>query len=198
MTVATGHPALAHLPDGWMDHGEQILALLEQHRPAVVVELGTCVGRSAVAMARVIRQWQGTLYCVDTWAGRPHPGRSTWPTRIGIAARNLQVAKVAASVRLIVGTTYEVAQAWTGPTIDALYVDADHRYESCLRDLELWTPHVRQGGLILGDDYGNPKCPGVQRAWDDYAAATGLRLVRLMTPTAPHPEMRFVYGVKER
>jgi predicted O-methyltransferase YrrM len=197
MAVATGHPALVHLPNGWMEHGEQMLALLEQHRPAVVVELGTCHGRSAVAMARVLRAWGGLLYCVDTWAGRPHRiGRQGWPIRMGIAARNLQVAKVAASVRLIVGTTHEVAQAWTGPTIDCLYVDADHSYESCLRDLELWTPHVRQGGLIMGDDYGNPKCPGVQPAWDAFEQSAGMPLSRVPTPGTSSLEMRLVYGVK--
>ena len=192
IAVAPGHPALHHLPKGWMVHGEQILALLEQHCPMVVVELGTCYGRSAVAMARVVKDWGGVIYCVDTWSGRPRngPGQA-WPVRLLAAAHNLKAAKVAASVRLIVGTTHEVAQAWTGPLIDVLYVDADHSYESCLRDLELWTPHVRPGGLIVGDDYGNPKCPEVQLAWDAFERLSGVSLTR---DALPGTGRALVYG----
>ena len=192
--MATAHPALEHLPHGWMDHGEQILALLEQHRPAVVVELGTCLGRSAVAIARVIQTWGGVLYCVDTWAGRPHRGRQAPPVRLWMAARNLQMAKVAPWVRLIAGTTHEVAQAWPGPLIDFLYVDADHHEDACRRDLDLWVPHVRPGGLIVGDDYGNPQCPGVQPAWDSFERDAGVPLQRVPTPGTDSPAMRLVYG----
>src|SRR3990167_5072470 len=138
MSVATAHPALQHLPKGWMVHGEQIVALLEQHRPAVVVELGTYIGRSAVAIARVIHTWGGVLYCVNTFAGRPAAGRS-WPTRLTACVHNLRFAQVASSVRLIVSTTHDAARAWTGPPVDFLYVDADHSYDVCLRDLELWS-----------------------------------------------------------
>lgn len=42
------HPALQNLSRGWFHHGEHILALLEQHRPVVVVELGTHLGASAI------------------------------------------------------------------------------------------------------------------------------------------------------
>jgi predicted O-methyltransferase YrrM len=190
------HPALTHLPKGWVHHGDQILALLEQHQPRVVVELGTHYGASAIAMARVVRQWGGTITCVDTWYGVPRPGRPMKPVKLLACASNCVIADVSASVRLIVAETGAAGRAWQGPPIDALYVDADHSEAGCLADLETWGPHVRSGGLLLGDDGDHPKYPGVRIAWERYAQEIGMAL----TFGEPHdtnpPGMRLVYGIK--
>lgn len=189
------HPAAKSLPDGWFHHADQILALLEQHRPKVIVELGTYLGASAIGMARVSQAWGGTVYCVDTWAGRPQPGRSSAPLRLFACATNMRRAKVHASVRLIPATTLEAAKAWQGPPIDCLYVDADHSYEGCLSDLQHWTPHLRQGALLMGDDYDNPMCPGVAQAWTEFEAIQQLEFQRVETSNTNPPGMKLVYGV---
>lgn len=36
---------------------------------------------------------------------------------------------------------------------DFIYIDADHTYSACLRDIEDWYPKVKKGGVLLGDDY---------------------------------------------
>ena len=189
------HPALQHLPKGWFHHGEQLLALLEQHRPAVVVELGTYLGASAIAMARVLAPWGGVIYCVDTWYGKPVRGKR-WPMRLFACATNLIIADVNASVRLIPAKTADAARAWRGPAIDVLYVDADHREAGVLADLRDWWPHVRSGGLIAGDDYDHPAYPGLNVALDAFEAESGMALQRVLTPETTPPDLRFVYGVK--
>jgi predicted O-methyltransferase YrrM len=60
-------------------------------------------------------------------------------------------------------------KVWSEP-IDFLYIDADHSYDGVTADLEAWVPHVKPGGLIVGDDYGNAIYPGVKRAWDEFEA----------------------------
>ena len=56
--------------------------------------------------------------------------------------------------------------------LDWIYIDGDHSYEGCLRDLENSLKVVKPGGLILGDDYGweNAKWskPGVTKAVDEF------------------------------
>jgi hypothetical protein len=48
--------------------------------------------------------------------------------------------------------------------LDWIYIDGDHSYEGCLRDLENALKIVKPGGLILGDDYGWPALkPGVNK-----------------------------------
>lgn len=180
---------------GWFHHGAAILALLEWHRPAVCVELGTWQGASAIPVARSIRRWGGTLTCVDTWAGDLYTRTNEPPWMLVNCARNLIEAGVGSSVRLVPATTVEASAAWIGP-IDYLYIDADHSELAVEADLHAWWPHVRSGGLIVGDDYGHALFPGVQRAWDRWARNHDWPLTRYQS-TPPHADgIQLVYGIK--
>lgn len=183
------------LASGWFNHGEQILALVEQHRPKMCVEVGTWLGASAIPVARAIRRWGGTVTCVDTWSGDVYraPAQPDPPLMITGCARNMVQAGVSANVRLIPAASLDAAAWWTEP-IDYLYLDADHTYASVLADLRAWVPHVRSGGLILGDDYGSDLYPGVQPAWDEFAEAYALTLTRYQSdPPDPHG-LQLIYG----
>lgn len=188
---------LAHLPHGWFNHGPQVLALLDQYRPKVVVELGSWLGASAIAMARSVRRWGGTVTCVDTWAGElgddggSPAGRS--PLMLLSCARAMVEAGISASVRLIPATTQEAAKYWTQP-IDFLYVDADHSHAGVLADLDAWVPHVTPGGVIAGDDYRHPRYPGVQTAWDEFEQREQLMLTRYQTLPAHPAGVELIYG----
>lgn len=196
IAVAT-RPELDDLPHGWFNHGPQVLALIEQHRPKVVVELGTWLGASAIAMARSIRRWGGTVTCVDTWAGELNEAGGTQagrpPLMVLSCARAMVQAGVSASVRLIPAMTVDAAQYWSQP-IDFLYIDADHSAAGVLADLHAWTPHVRSGGLIAGDDYDHPRYPGVRAAWDAFEQGEGLQFTRYLGSN-PHG-IQLIYGVK--
>ena len=184
---------------GWFHHGAKILELVDQHKPKVCVELGTWQGASAIPVARSIRRWYGTLTCVDTWAGdvhAPNAMRPSAPWMLVNCARHIMEAGVGATVRLIPCTTVEAAASWTQP-IDYLYVDAAHDYESVRADLRAWVPHVRPGGLILGDDYGHRLFPGVQAAWDEYEQTSRQRLTRYQS-TPPDPDdIHLVYQIHQ-
>lgn len=182
---------------GWFHHGQKILELVDQHRPKVCVELGTWLGASAIPVARSIRRWGGTLTCVDTWAGDLHAPDTTRPSAPWIlvsCARNLIESGVGGNVRLIPATTIDAASAWTDP-IDYLYIDAAHDYESVQADLRAWVPHVRRGGLILGDDYGHRLFPGVRQAWNEFEEMCGFTLTRYQS-TPPDPDgIWLIYGM---
>jgi predicted O-methyltransferase YrrM len=49
-------------------------------------------------------------------------------------------------------------------SIDFLFIDADHTYEGCKQDIELWLPKVKTGGVIAGHDYD---WAGVKQAVDE-------------------------------
>lgn len=180
--MQTAVAELQDLPQGWFHHGEAVLSLLEQHRPQTVVELGSWLGASAIAMARMVRRWGGTVTCVDAWTGELNDDGGTarqgqTPIMILSCARAMVEAGVSASIRLIPAGTVDTARYWRGP-VDFLFVDADHSHSGCAADLEAWVPHVRPGGVIAGDDYDHPLYPGVKSAWDAFEAQRGLRLTR--------------------
>lgn len=62
------------------------------------------------------------------------------------------------------GTSEEAAGR--GGEYDLVFIDALHDHESVKRDIELWWPKVRTGGVLAGHDY-NHKWPGVERAVSD-------------------------------
>ena len=188
----------ARIP-GWFHHGNKILALLELDRPKVCVELGTWQGASAVPVAMSIARWGGTLTCIDTWSGElnadggSEPGRP--PVMLFTCARRIVEAGISANVRFIPGMTSAAAKVWSGP-IDFLYIDADHSYDGVRSDLEAWAPHVRSGGLILGDDYGNPYYPGVKEAWDEFELLYNIELTRFQSTPPMTNGIQLIYGRK--
>jgi predicted O-methyltransferase YrrM len=175
-------PELLDLPQpNWFNHGPQILDLIEARRPLVCVELGSNRGCSAIAIARLIRQWGGVLTCVDKW-------EPTYPGTVSLDVfyENIDKAGVSHDIRAIPTTTGQAALHWVEP-INFLYIDADHTYEGCTTDLEMWWPLLALGGLIVGDDYGDPHgIPmsdprSMSSAWDDFERRHGLRLNRTLS-----------------
>lgn len=195
MTATLESPAIP----GWFHHGSTILSLIEQYRPNVCVELGSWLGASAVPVARAIQRWGGTLTCVDTWAGDLNSDGGSPANRPPVmlfgCARALVEAGVSANVRLIPALTSDAAKVWSEP-IDFLYVDADHSYDGVMADLDAWVPHVRKGGLIVGDDYGSTLYPGVQQAWDEFEHECGITLTRFQSDPPAGQGVQLVYGVK--
>lgn len=190
-------PELQGLPEPqWFHHGEQLLALLDEHRPSVCVELGTHRGGSAIATARLIQGWGGQLFCVDTWTN----GVPMQECEANIAAAGLNSV-----VRLLQSDTARLGDLWSG-SIDYLYVDAGHTYQECLRDLESWWGHLRVGGIIAGDDYDDPHgmpSEGVTAAWDEFERTHGQAFTRAVSPALIGCQCercragRLIWGIKQ-
>lgn len=57
---------------------------------------------------------------------------------------------------------------------DYIYIDGDHTYDGCRKDLEAAHKKLETGGVIVCDDYGNP-C-GVKQAVDEFCEKYGYGL----------------------
>ena len=57
------------------------------------------------------------------------------------------------NVKLLKGSSLEISKSFEDSSLDFIYIDADHSYEGCLQDLQLWYPKVRTGGIISGHDW---------------------------------------------
>lgn len=49
--------------------------------------------------------------------------------------------------------SFEAVKHFEDNYFDLVYIDADHSYDGCLKDLKDWYPKVKKGGFLLGDDY---------------------------------------------
>ena len=55
-------------------------------------------------------------------------------------------------------------------SLDMVYIDADHKYESVKADILAWLPKVKEGGYIGGHDFGrneNDRGWGVRKAVEE-------------------------------
>ena len=62
--------------------------------------------------------------------------------------------------------SYNVVNKFLNKSIDFIYIDAEHTYESVKKDLELYLPKLKVGGIIGGHDYHHV-WPGVCKAIDE-------------------------------
>jgi hypothetical protein len=81
--------------------------------------------------------------------------------------------------------TFDAVKHFKDNYFDLVYIDADHSYEGCLRDIEDWYPKVRKGKFLLGDDYRpyegrDPDIKfGVVEAVNEFAKKNGLRVFQI-------------------
>lgn len=66
---------------------------------------------------------------------------------------------------------------------DIIFVDGDHRYVGCLNDCETALNHIKPGGLMIIDDYGNSFHPEVEWAVREFAKKHASRI----TKSGSHP-----------
>ncbi len=61
-------------------------------------------------------------------------------------------------------------------SLDFVFIDADHSYEGCRKDIESWFPKLKPGGLLCGHDYDHPDFPdwGVKQAVHEFSSFCGL------------------------
>ena len=72
-------------------------------------------------------------------------------------------------------------------SLDFVYIDARHDYESVMEDLNAWHPKVRPGGVLAGHDYIDGHFSagifGVKRAVDEFFGARGVSVYPTLLDT---------------
>lgn len=68
--------------------------------------------------------------------------------------------------------SHAVAGRFPEASFDGVYINGDHSYDAVSRDLALWAPKVKPGGVVASDDYRENPIYGtdVVRAVDEFAA----------------------------
>jgi hypothetical protein len=83
--------------------------------------------------------------------------------------------------KILCMTSEEASKQFEDNSIDFIYIDANHSYEGCKKDIELWFPKVAEGCVISGHDYiadgiYSEGIFGVQRAVDEFILKYNLKL----------------------
>ncbi len=76
---------------------------------------------------------------------------------------------------VILKKTSEGATKLIPNNLDFVYIDGNHKYEYVKKDIELYYPKIRNGGIIGGHDYGS-KFKGVVQAVNEFVEKNGYDL----------------------
>ena len=115
------------------------------------VEIGVAKGDNAVEILKDLPIKQ--LHLIDNYAvERPN---------FEIAMKATEPYKHLIKWRLV--SSQKANMEFKDDTLDFAYIDASHIFEDVVRDIFLWYPKLKKGGLLAGHDF-SPFEPGVCEA----------------------------------
>lgn len=154
-----------------------------------ILEIGTLYGLFASALLRMVHRagLEPELTIVDPLAGSQlQPGTrhgadpTGAPVREDVVRANLALcgSRSGLSARIERGFSSDpaVRDAVSDREYGVIVVDGDHSEEGVRADLEWVEKIVAPGGIVVVDDYGDRRWPGVRNALDTHLAGGGSRL----------------------
>jgi len=133
--------------------------------PVKVVEVGSWVGASTLALLEGMLDGGGCVHCVDHWLGSPDQTADVI-NRLENGGEDVferfkeNIGKDFLGTRVMVtkGDACEVAMKFKQSLeVDMVYLDADHRTDEVIRQVLAWLPHIRDDGFMTGHDYTTPE-----------------------------------------
>lgn len=129
--------------------------LVARGTPAVWVEVGVFQGQSLAWLGREVltRGLDVTIHGVDTfdgWTGalRGKALRAAFDGYTGELGKALGDRWHVHAMTSVQGSCL-----FRPKTVDVVWLDADHSYDAVRRDISVWQPNVKEGGVIGGDDW---------------------------------------------
>lgn len=134
---------------------------------------GIEVGVEQGVFSEVICKAGARLYGVDPWLAykgyREHVTQEKLDGFFNITNERMAPYEFTA----VRQTSVEASKLFEDESLDFVYIDANHSYESVLEDLSVWVPKVKPGGIVSGHDYikrkGQDHMFGVKQAINEYA-----------------------------
>lgn len=142
------------------------------------VEIGTWEGRSAVAMAvEIINSEKDIDFTViDTFdgGGRYNANEIILNGKVFEAYKNniiydiyrKNIKPVEHVIRTICCDSVRASRVFADKSLDFVFIDGDHTYEGCKKDILAYLPKMKSGGVLAGHDFRHD-CPGVVQAVDE-------------------------------
>lgn len=89
-------------------------------------------------------------------------------------------------LQIIKGNHNLLVDNYEDESFDYVYIDSDHSYEATSKDIELWWPKVKKGGILAGHDYNSRnKLYGVVEAVNEFVENNNIEYFHL---TSEYPK----------
>jgi len=143
-------------------HRGELVALLNQlNLVGNAVEVG--VWHAGFARHNLLH-WHGKrYYMIDTWQHRNNDSsRDKNSIFVEEHERDFNIAKNVTAHWLNTGQAVMIrsfaeaaVHTFQDEYFDFIYIDANHEYKSVMRDMRMWWPKLRPGGMLAGDDFAD-------------------------------------------
>lgn len=156
-------PYYDHGIEGWMSFPEILFLYNLSKKYRNVAEIGSWKGRSTHALLSGGAQ----ITAIDTWKGSEFTGDDTnWMAKKeDILATFKKNVKGFKNLKIDVNKSLDAAKNYKDGEFEAVFIDAGHRYEDVLEDIEAWLPKATK--FICGHDYKPDVWMGVIKAVDE-------------------------------
>jgi cephalosporin hydroxylase len=146
----------------------KLLELVAGLRPRILLEVGTAGGGTLFLFTRVA-DTNAKIISIDLPGGPFEGGYPKWKVPLYKSfARGRQKIYLLRRDSHDPRTLEEVERILGGEKVDFLFIDGDHTYEGVKSDFEMYSPLVRNGGIVAFHDIvpGPPeKVGGVPKFW---------------------------------
>ena len=162
----------------------------------VIMEIGSFMGLSSIVMGCGLRDsgnYSARIYCVDSWDNRYLEKVEVSDTRelYDIFRENVVRADLQSFIYPIRKRSMEAVADFAINSVDLLFIDGDHSFESCYADLTSWYQKVRPGGIIVGHDCRPGQ--GVHKAVEKFKSECSQNYLLI-----PPPETNYMFEMKIR
>lgn len=142
----------------------------------IIVEVGSLFGRSSWAWAQSAPE--ATVYCVDPWVGNRgvRDLERIHGVTYGLEAFE-NFTQDCANIHALKGFSPTDFLTWHEP-VDLYYEDAVHVDPVLSSNLEFWISHLREDGIVCGDDF-RIRFPDVVKGAHRYAESLNRELSRV-------------------
>lgn len=152
--------SMFHQIDGWLSEKEASLLFTcaTTDNAKVMAELGAWHGKSTLVLSEAAKETGGRVTSCDLW---PEDVNSMEHYLF-----NLRRGCCMSRVDPVRGDYDRAARLFDDGSVDLVFFDGGHHYDSDVRTLKIWLEKLKVGGWLLCHDYYNPGWPDVKRAVD--------------------------------
>ena len=144
---------------------DPLLFLIEDKKDLVIAELGVLYGDTCLTILNKCSVKK--YYAIDLWRDYDGYDDSTWciPKILRLAGEKIlnefkKRTKEFPQVEIIREWTEVAYKYIKDGELDFCFIDANHDYEYVYKDIELYLPKIKKGGIICGDDWRSIKSVG--------------------------------------
>ncbi len=165
---------------------------LEKYHCDTICEIGVRIGQN---FDNLIKYEPKLAVAIDCWREDGTIGRNDICANQEELEKQYEDFKVRMAdkpfVKICRGYSFDVVKEFPDEYFDFIFIDADHTYEGCKKDLVDWWPKMKKGGVFCGHDYQHRKVRtrngkirfGVIEAVDEFVKNNNITTFFKLEPT---------------